>query len=502
MGGCVRRLPIILITLILTSPVLAGEPQWVEVRSPNFSVVTDAGEKRGREVAMRFEQMRSVFGSLMTKAKVNLPTPLQIVAFRNSKEMQQVAPLFNGKPTAPAGLFLDSGVRCFILLDMSVDNPWRVVFHEYAHQLLNGNMEGALAPWFEEGFAEYFSSIEVDGKQAHVGRVPDYDYAILGQGRMMGVADLMRVREDSGTYRENGDRQNVFYAECAVLAHYIFDHQLMPKVAAYFDLRENKHLDVEEAIHQAFGMKAAEFDATFRAYLARRHSRSYSIAHPPGLSNLSYQAQPMSAADAKAVVADIHQHSQDRHQQALAEFQDIVKSDPHSAGGCRGLGYAYLQQENLAQAREYLRRAEELKTDDFWVHYYMGLLMAHEGGSEHKVDADAMIAELEAAIRLNPEFADSYTLLAQARSSAGDQPGAIAAQRKALSISPRNQSYWYNLASLYVVDQQPDEAIAILHSLQIADNPELAQHSESLMRLALATKKMLNTEPVHTSGQN
>ena len=33
----------------------AGEPQWLEVRSPNFSVVTDAGEKRGREVAMRFE---------------------------------------------------------------------------------------------------------------------------------------------------------------------------------------------------------------------------------------------------------------------------------------------------------------------------------------------------------------------------------------------------------------------------------------------------------------
>ena len=40
----------------------AGEPQWMEIRSPHFSVVTDAGEKRGREVAMRFEQMRAVFG--------------------------------------------------------------------------------------------------------------------------------------------------------------------------------------------------------------------------------------------------------------------------------------------------------------------------------------------------------------------------------------------------------------------------------------------------------
>src|ERR1700736_363200 len=84
--------------------VLAGEPQWIEVHSPNFSVVTDAGEKRGREVAMRFEQMRAVYGVLITKAKVNLPIPLQIVAFRNTKEMRQVAPLFKGKTTEVAGL--------------------------------------------------------------------------------------------------------------------------------------------------------------------------------------------------------------------------------------------------------------------------------------------------------------------------------------------------------------------------------------------------------------
>src|SRR5258708_39740835 len=77
-----------------TCPVVfAGEPQWIEVHSPNFSVVTDAGEKRGREVAMRFEQMRAVYGILITKAKVNLPIPLQIVAFRNTKEMRQLAPL-------------------------------------------------------------------------------------------------------------------------------------------------------------------------------------------------------------------------------------------------------------------------------------------------------------------------------------------------------------------------------------------------------------------------
>src|SRR6266550_4314945 len=104
MQSAVVCISLILFFIAINSrSAIAGEPEWVEVKSPNFSVVTDAGEKRGREVAMRFEQMRAVFGALITKANVNLPVPLQIVAFRNTKEMRQVAPLFKGKPTQVAG---------------------------------------------------------------------------------------------------------------------------------------------------------------------------------------------------------------------------------------------------------------------------------------------------------------------------------------------------------------------------------------------------------------
>jgi hypothetical protein len=82
--------------------------------------------------------MRSVFGALMTNAKVNIPIPLQIVAFRNAKEFRQFAPLWNGKPVQLAGMFQSGEDRSFIMLDMSTENPWSVVFHEYAHQLMNG----------------------------------------------------------------------------------------------------------------------------------------------------------------------------------------------------------------------------------------------------------------------------------------------------------------------------------------------------------------------------
>src|SRR5260370_18968292 len=302
---------ILIVTFCSGPTVFAGESEWVEVRSPNFSVVTDGGEKRGREVAMRFEQMRGVFGALMTKANVNLPIPLQIVAFRNTKEMRQVAPLFNGKPTQVAGLFQSGTDRSFIMLDMSMENPWSVVFHEYAHELMNGNLQGEVDPWFQEGFAEYFSSIEVDSKQARVGKVPNDEYVILQQLGTMKIVDLFRVQQNSQTYNESGDHRSTFYAESGMLMHYIYDNQLMPKVAVSFCLEENKHVRVEDAIQQAFGMSAPQFDNALRSYVTSERDRYYPIPNPAKISSANYAAIPRTPAAGNAVLADIHLHSRD-----------------------------------------------------------------------------------------------------------------------------------------------------------------------------------------------
>jgi hypothetical protein len=206
MSSCARLLAV-LVCLVFSLPAFSGEPQWVEIHSPHFSVITDAGDRRGRDAAVRFEQMRAVFGSLMVKAKVNTPIPLQIVAFRNSKELRQFAPIFQGKPTELAGLFQGSSDRCFILLDMSAENPWQTVFHEYAHQLMNGTIPTQLDPWFEEGFAEYFRTITVDGKEADVGKIPDDEYYVLDHKGWLKIADLLRVQQYTKTYNESGDHR-------------------------------------------------------------------------------------------------------------------------------------------------------------------------------------------------------------------------------------------------------------------------------------------------------
>ena len=133
--------------------------------------------------------------------------PLQIVAFRNAKEFRQFVPLWNGKPVQLAGLFQGGQDRSFIMLDMSTENPWSVVFHEYAHQLMNGVLTARVDQSFEEGFAEYFSSIEVDSKEARVGKVPEDEYQVLQQNGVMKIADLFREQQNSSTYNESGSHR-------------------------------------------------------------------------------------------------------------------------------------------------------------------------------------------------------------------------------------------------------------------------------------------------------
>src|SRR6201997_4931367 len=139
----------------LTARASEASP-WLEIHSAHFTVITDAGEKKGKEVALRFEQMRAVFGTLLMKERINQPVPLTIIAFKNDKTYYQSAPLRQGQPIAVPGFFLPGEDRNYIVLNLFEEESWRAVAHEFAHLLLNYNyppVEG----WFDEGLAEYFS---------------------------------------------------------------------------------------------------------------------------------------------------------------------------------------------------------------------------------------------------------------------------------------------------------------------------------------------------------
>lgn len=473
-----------LILALLVSGLVpcSAADQWVEVRSPHFSVVTDAGDRRGREVALRFEQMRAVFGTLILRNKVNIPVPLQIIAFKSGGGLRRFVPLWKGKPVELAGFYQQGEDRNFIALDLSSDQAYRVVFHEYAHMLLNGNYPPT-QPWFDEGFAEYYSTIEVRSKEVDIGRPPP-SAGLLLENRLLPLTDLFAVTHQSKTYNESGDHRTLFYAQSWLVVHYLIDTGKLSQAGTYFDLVENQHVPIAEAIPRAFGLDPKLLDRQISDYAHSNRMVSHTFEAPAGIDDSAYHVTRLDEVDAKAVLADLHLHSPDYAEQAVREFEEVLQLSPNHAAAHRGLGYAYLRKRQFEPAGEHFRRAAELDSTDARVHYYAALLMNLTGRMD---DPWAMKKEAETAISLDPEFADAYSLLAAADAAEGDLQAAIEAMRKAVRLSPRSDLYLLNLAQYSLMAQKWDDAEALFERLQTSSDPGLAalaaQNLERLPRM-------------------
>ncbi|HWZ81796.1 MAG TPA: tetratricopeptide repeat protein [Terriglobales bacterium] len=358
-----------------------------------------------------------------------------------------------------------------------------------------------MAPWFEEGFAEYFSSIEVDNKEAKVGKIPEETYQILQQLGTMKVSELFRVQQYSKTYNESGDHRNTFYAESGLVVHYLYDKALLPKLAIYFDAVQTQKRPVEEAIQSAFGMSAAQFDKVLRDYLSSGHYMYYPMATPAGIVSAQFAVAPVSLADARATLADIHAHSPDYEDKALAEFQDVLKLDPNNASALRGAGYAYLQQRDFEHAADYFRRASALNSKDPRVHYYYAMLLSQQGVSDEARSADIKKNLLE-AIALDPSLADAYSLLGYTQAVSGEPEKGMETLKKAIDLSPRNEGYQFNLANIYIANRKVDEGIAILRSLSGSADREMSTQSSQALAQAENYKAQSQTFTMRTEVES
>jgi tetratricopeptide (TPR) repeat protein len=459
---------------ILLFPLLGfASEQWTEIKSPHFTVVTDAGEKRGRDVALRFEQMRQVFGSLVLRGEVKTSRPVQILAFKNTKGIRQVAPLFKGKPVEVAGLYQKGQSGDYIALDLSTegDYKWQTVFHEYAHLLLNSNtMEWPL--WFDEGFAEFFSTIDLSGKQALIGRAPESAAQMIVNNRLIPVAQLFSVQHDSATYNENGDHRNMFYAESWLIVHYLYDKQLVRQAITSFAVSKGRPDEAE--FRKNVGMGFSDFDSALRDYIRGNRLIGWNTAPPSGIDANSFAARAITVNDALVAVAEMHANGLDHAEEGIRELEQALSVDSGNVKAQSDLGYAYLRKSDYAHAEPYLEKAASSGSNDAMIHYYYAMLLQQkfQGGVPSDQHLARQKTELEQAIALNPSLAEGYNLLSFNARLRGDSPAAIDAALRAVALDQRNENYALNLANLYLSAQKIPEAQSVIDRLGSSENTQ------------------------------
>src|SRR5215469_2522218 len=272
--------------VVLASPSLCAEQQWLRVSSDHFVVLTDAGQKKGHEIVARFEQMRAVFGDLLARRKLVMAEPMEIIAIGSPDEYAQIVPTSSPDPSVGTGFFLSAPDRIYIVLNASVPDCWRAVEHPMAHYFLNFNYPPT-QPWFDEGFAEYFASLYFDSKKVELGSDPELSLhgtntspiaagtnantslksltELLSSPVWLNLPDLLEMKNRVVNGQE-GTHHTLFYAQSWILVHYLLSQNKLSETGTYFDLVENQHVPVTQAVQQAFGMSTAQLDQAVKDY--------------------------------------------------------------------------------------------------------------------------------------------------------------------------------------------------------------------------------------------
>jgi len=491
----------------LAAPNLAlakakDEPKWIEVHTAHFSVITDAGEKRGREVALRMEQMRAIFGQLLLKKKLTMSVPITVISLKSDKQYGTVAP---AKQSMAGGFYVPGPDRVYIVLNLFENDPWRAVAHPLAHYFLNYNYPPAQG-WFDEGLAEYFGSIQID-KQVGMGGdpelAPEWHEDIFDEVRRdpnvpqsltqlvsspvwLSMVDLFTMKHDGSGTRE-GTHNTLYYAQSWIVVHYLLNKNKLPEAGTYFDLVLNQRVPVEKAMVQAFDMSPAQMEDAVKTYfkslsglgIALDQSKK-PIVDPVNIQQPDHFAIPFDVDDigmavsvvtdeeARAVIDDVMARVPEHRDRALRDLQQLTADPKDNEAARRALARDDLRQKRFEAAADELEKATELNPRDPWIWYYRAALKyqrAQATRTEMQGLAN-MMQDLRAVADWYPELADAYNMLGMARVEGGGINSALEAQRQAIALAPRNVEYQFNLGQIYIAGKKWDLAREVFTRLK------------------------------------
>jgi len=232
---------------------------WVEVRSPHFTVASNAGEKEARRIAAQFEAIRAAFRNAFPELRVDAGKPMSVLALADADSMKEFLPDFWAAKDGvrPAGLFLGSFDKNYAVLRLDAngtgENPFHSLYHEYMHAILRVNFR-KLPLWLNEGLADYYGNAILEENGIELGRVSRAELGVLQHTPLIPIATLMKVDQGSPLYNENSPA-SLFYAESWGLVHFLLTDPEAAKnrlLAKYFKLFEETD-DAEEAARGAFG---------------------------------------------------------------------------------------------------------------------------------------------------------------------------------------------------------------------------------------------------------
>ncbi|HYJ86944.1 MAG TPA: tetratricopeptide repeat protein [Pyrinomonadaceae bacterium] len=476
------------LTFVPAQTSVWAKDKWVSVRSKNFFLIGNASEKEIRQVGTRLEQFREVFSRLFTKANFTAPVPTTVVVFKSDKSYGPFKPSPN-----LAGYFQPGQDVNYITLTTEVrgeQDPFTVIFHEYTHLLVNNN-SGNVPTWFNEGLAEYYSTVSVTDDQKFVlGKPIGSHVYLLREKKMLPLRTLFQVDHQSPYYNEK-DKQSVFYAQSWALMHLLIlgkGQQRVGQMGKFLDSL-SANVPVEKAFQQAFEMTFEQLEKELRDYI--RNDR-YPIMSGHFTEKVNFdkemQSAPLSEAEAQAYLGDLLLHGNAAH--AEGYLKKALELDPNLAMAHASMGMLRVREGKAAEARQSLEKAVAANSQNYLIHYYYAFALSREGSGNTETvtrfspqNVERIREHLTKAIQLRPDFPESYSLLAFVNLvSRSNLDESVQMLKRALTTSPGRNDLVFMLAQVYMGKEDYKAARELLQKLsENNSDAELRQRAQYLL---------------------
>jgi tetratricopeptide (TPR) repeat protein len=477
-------------SLTLAFPLAAAKHDtWVEVRSPHFIIVSNAGEKQARKAAVQFEQIRDVFRRSLTVASAHPSPVITILVVKDEDAMRELLPEYWTKGHVhPAGIFFSRMNQFYaaVRLDAQGQNPYETIYHEYYHSLTLPYFPN-LPLWVAEGLADFFGNTEITSDHAGMG-LPDESLVYELHHGFMPLDTLFKVDHNSPFYNET-NKTSVFYAESWALVHYLMvaDHEShKPAFMNYLDAI-NHGATQDEASAKAFG-NLKQLQETLKRYIDS-YSFSYLKAPPPPqIPAGDMQARTLSDAEVDAVKGAFFA-GRGRTQEARPLLEEAVRLDPKVAMAHQNLATVEFFEGHREKALESASRAIELDPKNPLTRYLRGYLAFSQGGNVRDPQIEA---DLRQAIATNPDFLPPYGLLAVYLAAGNENlPEAMKWAQKAASIEPGNSNYVLSLAQVLARMQRYDEAQTVaMRARASASNSEERAFADQFLSFLVQARNL------------
>jgi len=469
-----RRIAVLVLFLAAFHLSASGSPAaWVEVQSPHFTLVTDAGDQQGRRVLDQFERMRGVFRTLFPHAHVDPPAPVLIIAAKDQEHFEALEPLayLAKDKISLAGLFLNAEDKNYILLRLDADGaiPCATIYHEYTHLQLSYASDW-LPLWLNEGLAEFFQNTDIRDTGVQLGKPSFNDLLYLRQNGILPLPALFQVDVDSLDYHDQ-QKGSIFYAESWALTHYleITDRRQHTHRLVDYAKRVNRHEDPVAAAGKAFG-DLNRLQKALESYIAQttfEYLRISNAAVP--IDDASFKVRTLTPVEADAICADFLAYNQ-RAGDARALLATVLQRDPGNLSAHETLGLLEMEAGHREAARQWYEQAIKLDSQSYLVYYYYAAISIAAGsGSDAGIENS-----LRMAIQLNPRFAPAYDQLASFYEARGEKPHeARMLKLQAMSLEPGGMRYRLSAANVLLEEVRPEHALHILRpALSAAKMPD------------------------------